>query len=310
MITQPMVKVQVTEPPAVSAKRLETHVRYLSETLYPRSFDHEKNINAAADYIKKELEDAGITVTEQPYEVDGVTYRNLSAHFGPKDGPILIVGAHYDSHGIAGTDFQPDTHTPGADDNASGTAGLIELALLLQKNPPKHPVELVAYTLEEPPFFRTHLMGSAVHARSVKDSGKPIKFMISLEMIGYFSDQANSQQYPAKILHSLYPDTGNFIAIIGRFADKKQTREVKSLLAGATSLPVYSMNAPASLVPGLDFSDHMNYWNENINAVMITDTAFFRNTNYHKAGDTADTLDYQRMAKVVQGVYAVVQNVK
>lgn len=309
LVTQPVIKTQVPKPPSVSAERLEKHVRHLSETLYPRSHDQEANLNAAADYIKKELENAGITVTEQPFEVDGKVYRNLLAHFGPKEGEVIIVGAHYDSHGISGMEVSPETHTPGADDNASGVAGLIELAHLLQKNPPKHPILLVAYTLEEPPHFRTHQMGSAVHARSITEADVPVRFMISLEMIGFFSDQPNSQRYPAKILHALYPDTGNFIAIIGRFADRSQTREIKKILSGAIDLPVYSMNAPTS-VPGLDFSDHMNYWNENINAVMITDTAFFRNSNYHKPEDTAETLDYQRMAEVVQGVYAVLQNIK
>lgn len=208
----------------------------------------------------------------------------------------MIIGAHYDSF----------RHTPGADDNASGVAGLLELARLFKDNPPDRAVELLAYTLEEPPFFNTENMGSAVHAHSAALANKQIKLMISLEMIGYFSDEPDTQRYPVGFLNALYPDTGNFIAVIGRFSDIKQTRRVKALMSGATDLPVYSINAPA-LIEGLDFSDHRNYWSEGFNAVMITDTAFFRNTHYHELTDTADRLDYQRMANVVQGVYAVVQ---
>ena len=161
----------------------------------------------------------------------------------------MVIGAHYDSYG----------DTPGADDNASGVAGLIELAHLLKKNPPKNAVELVAYTLEEPPFFNGENMGSAHHARAFKTTGRPLKLMISLEMIGYFSDEAHSQNYPTGLLKTFYPTKGNFIGIIGRASDSKETRRVKALMSGATDLPVYSMNAPVSLVPGLDFSDHRNF---------------------------------------------------
>ncbi len=295
MVTQPLVQAIPSDPPAVSAKRLEEHVRFLSETVHPRNYDEEKNLNDAADYILAQLKETGAEINEQVFEVEGRHYRNIRAHFGSKQGAVMIVGAHYDSY----------ADTPGADDNASGVAGLLELAQLLKKNPPEHPVELVAYTLEEPPFFSTEYMGSAVHARLVRASERSISVMISLEMIGYFSDEAHSQRYPV-LLGALYPDKGNFIGIIGRFSDRKETRRVKALMAGATDLPVYSINAP-SLIKGIDFSDHRNYWAEGYRAVMITDTAFFRNCHYHEQTDTADRLDYQRMAKVVQGVYAVVQ---
>lgn len=296
VLTQPFVQPVASEPPAVSTAKLEQHVRFFSETVHPRNYLEEKNLNAAADYIQRYFKETGAEVTEQFFDVDGRSYRNISAYFGPQSGPVMVIGAHYDSH----------SDTPGADDNASGVAGLLELAQLLKMNPPNHAVELVAYTLEEPPFFRTNNMGSAVHARALSDSKRSVSVMLSLEMIGYFDDGANSQDYPVGFLKALYPDEGNFIAVIGRFADSSETRRVKALMSGATDLPVYSINAP-SWIQGVDFSDHRNYWAQGINAVMITDTAFFRNIHYHQLSDTAEKLDYPRMAKVVQCVYAVVQ---
>jgi Zn-dependent M28 family amino/carboxypeptidase len=203
----------------------------------------------------------------------------------------------------------PHTHTPGADDNASGVAGLIELAHLLGKQPPPRPVELVAYTLEEPPHFRTEHMGSAWHARSLRAAGREVRLMVSLEMIGCFSDAPGSQRFPVPGLDLLYPDRGNFIALVSRISAKGElgaTRRAKALMAGATDLAVHSINAPP-LLKGIDFSDHLSYWAQGYPALMVTDTAFFRNANYHQAGDTHETLDYARMAKVVQGVFVLAQ---
>ncbi|MFT0214029.1 M28 family peptidase [Pseudomonas sp. F1_0610] len=297
MITQPFVKPIKSMPPVVHTPLLEQHVRFLSETVHPRNYSELDNLNAAADYIAKHFKQLNLTVEEQVFDIDGNAYRNIIASLGPKEGEVLIVGAHYDSF----------HDTPGADDNASGVAGLLELARLLSENPPSYPVQLIAYSLEEPPAFATQAMGSSVHARSLSDSKQKIKLMIALEMIGYFSDEKSSQQFPLKLLSKLYPDQGNFISVIGRLSDSAETRQVKALMLGATDLPVHSLNAPRALNV-IDFSDHRNYWDADIKAVMVTDTAFFRNHNYHQLTDTASTLDYQRMAKVVQGVYAVVQN--
>jgi Zn-dependent M28 family amino/carboxypeptidase len=205
-----------------------------------------------------------------------------------------VIGAHYDSHG----------GTPGADDNASGIAGLLELAHLLGRSAPGRPVELVAYTLEEPPHFRSPHMGSVWHARALKAEGRDVELMLSLEMIGYFSDSPGSQAYPLAAMKLAYPDRGNFIALVGQFGDFGLSRSVKAAMSGATDLPVYSLNAPA-FVQGVDFSDHRSYWAQGYPALMVTDTAFMRNRNYHRVGDTFDKLDYKRMAMVVQSVYAV-----
>jgi hypothetical protein len=165
-------------------------------------------------------------------------------------------------------------------------------------------VELVAYTLEEPPYFRTEFMGSFQHARALAQQNREVRLMLSLEMIGYFRDPPGSQRYPVAALKALYPDRGNFIALVGPYRDFGLMRRVKGLFKGASDLPATSINAP-SLVQGVDFSDHASYWRFKMPALMVTDTAFMRNPNYHLPGDTADTLDYARMAKVVRGVYAV-----
>jgi Zn-dependent M28 family amino/carboxypeptidase len=312
VLTQPFVKVIPSQPPQVDFKRLATHVRHLSVSLYPRSYDQFRNTNLAAQYIFDEFTAAGGTVTVQEVAVQEVKYKNIVARFGPKSGPIMVIGAHYDSHGDANEGarnprgYTPATHTPGADDNASGVAGLLELARLLGRTTQARPIELVAYALEEPPHFRTEHMGSAWHARSLRAANQDVELMLSLEMIGYFSEQPGSQNYPVPAMSHFYSDRGDFIALVGKLSDFGAIRRTKAVMGGATNLPVYSINAPP-LLPGIDFSDHLNYWGEGFPALMITDTAFNRNHNYHMAGDTYEKLDYGRMAKVVQAVYAVTQ---
>jgi Zn-dependent M28 family amino/carboxypeptidase len=186
---------------------------------------------------------------------------------------------------------------PGADDNASGAAGLLEAARLLASHTPDTPVELVAYSTEEPPFFRSPDMGSAIHASSLRESNTQVIAMIGLEMIGYFSEV---QPALFTALRLLYPSTGDFIVVAGRWADRALIREVKKSMRGASALDVRSYCGPTDL--GSDLSDHRNYWGDHSHAVMVTDTAFIRNPNYHSKADTPDTLDYSRMASVVDGV--------
>lgn len=295
-VTQPVRWAAPSEPSKVDPRRLETHVKHLSVDLYPRSYDKADNLSRTADYIAQQFTTAGAKVSAQEVPVEGKTYKNIVGRFGPSSGSLKVIGAHYDSHGI----------TPGADDNASGIAGLIELAHLLGKTTPAGPVELVAYTLEEPPYFRTEHMGSAWHARLLRQADEEVSFMLSLEMIGFFSDEPGSQHYPVPGMSALYSDRGNFIALVGNLSHFGVMRGIKATMAGATDLAVHSINAPA-LLQGIDFSDHLNYWQHGFPAFMVTDTAFMRNNNYHREGDTFETLDYERMAKVVQAVYAVAQ---
>lgn len=294
-LVQPLVRVPRGGPaPAVSPARLEAHVRALS-AVTPRDFQHPGNLDRAAAYVREELERAGGRVSYQEFQVNGATYRNVVADFGPDTRERVVVGAHYDAVG---------PH-PAADDNASGVAGLIELAHLLGRGSLPVRVELVAYALEEPPFFRTPHMGSAVHAASLRRAGAEVKAMLSLEMIGYFSDAPGSQRFPLGLLRFLYPTEGSFIAVVGKVGQGSLVRRVKRAMRGSSPLPVHSLSAPR-WVPGVDFSDHVNYWDAGYAAVMITDTAFYRNPHYHTADDTPDTLDYARMAQVVQGVHAAV----
>jgi Zn-dependent M28 family amino/carboxypeptidase len=286
-------------PPAAQAvdpARLEAHVRALAG-FAPRDERHPENLDRAAAYIRQELQSAGgQQVEDQEFVVSGETYRNVIARFGPETRERIVVGAHYDAAGPY----------PGADDNASGVAGLIEMARLLGKKPPSLRVELVAYSLEEPPHFASSTMGSAVHAASLKKQGVRVRAMIALEMIGYFTDEPDSQQFPAPFLSRLYPSKGNFITVVGKLGQKSLVRRIKKAMARATPLPVESINAPTSLT-GVDFSDHRNYWAAGYEAAMITDTAFLRNPHYHQASDRPETLDYRSMARVVEGVHAAVR---
>ncbi|QKT05069.1 M28 family peptidase [Ectothiorhodospiraceae bacterium 2226] len=277
----------------VDPERLERHVRMLAEEFVPRNYAHPENLDRVAAYIGEQFAAAGAAVSEQVYTADGRTYRNVIARFGPATEERLVVGAHYDTDG----------EQPGADDNASGVAGLLELARLLQGEALPLRVELVGYTLEEMPYAGTPYMGSAVHARALREAGVPVRLMISLEMLGYFRDEPGSQRYPSPLLRLFYPDRGDFIAVVGRFLRDWQVRPVKRAMRGATPLPVYSINAPADL-PGIAWSDHGSFWAEGYDALMITDTAFYRNPHYHTVHDLPHTLDYRRMAYAVQATHA------
>lgn len=305
-LTQPWSgTIVVADLPRADAARLEADVRSLTERFHPRSGDHWQNLDRAADFIQRQLKATGARVEEQRFQVAGHTYRNFIAHFGPDDGqPLMVVGAHYDANGDQPSAVGPARYTPGADDNASGTAGLLELARMLGRQPPKRPVALAAYTLEESPYYDTPDMGSVHHAQALKAARRPVALMLSLEMIGYFSDAPDSQHFPVPGMGAIYPTVGNTIVVAGRPQEGLYTRRVKALMQGATSLAVYSINAPIALA-GIDFSDHRSFWAEGYPALMITDSAFYRNERYHRGDDTADSLDYRRMADVVTAVYAV-----
>lgn len=296
--TQPLLsRPQSRQTVAVDQARLEKDVRELSQQLTPRDQTRPGNLDRVAAYIHDRLAESGGRVTEQPFVIAGNTYRNVICSLGPQSNERIIIGAHYDSY----------HEYPAADDNASGVAGLIELARLLSQTKLSLQVDLVAYTLEEPPYFGTSHMGSVMHAESLRKDGIAVKAMLSLEMIGYFSDAPDSQNFPVSLLRAFYPSQGNFISVVGSIGEGGLVRRVKRAMIASSSLPVYSINAPR-FVPGVDFSDHLSYWKAGYDAVMITDTAFYRNHNYHTPNDTADKLDYRRMAMVVAGVYGAVND--
>jgi len=277
--------------PHADARRLERDVRFLTTTALPRSAANPESLRRTSLWIAQSFRDSGARVTMQPFQARGKVWQNVVAEFGPEDRtqPLLVVGAHFDAFGEA----RP---LPGADDNASGTAALLELARLLGRIHPKTPLMLVAYSNEEPPFFGSEEMGSAIHAASLAREQRRVKGMICLEMIGYYSGR---QMWPTPLFSLLYPSRGDFVAVAGGWNDRALTRLVKRGILGIGRIRVVSFTGPHETS---DASDQRNYWSHGWPAVMVTDTAFLRNPNYHTIRDGAETLDYSRMASVVDGV--------
>lgn len=273
------------------ATMLRKHVEFLTSEVRPRSTRRPDNLARTAEYISAHFRAATARTSLQTFEVDGQTYSNVVAHFGPTKAQRspLVVGAHYDAFGATGD-------LPGADDNASGTAGLIELARLLAGSELERPVVLVAFVNEEPPFFASEHMGSAVHAQSLSDARQSVHGMICLEMIGYFADD---QSWPNALFALLYPRRGDFIGLTGGWTDRHLARTVKRSIAGAGGIRVVSYSGFRETA---DASDHRNYWTRGWNAVMVTDTAYLRNPHYHTRRDVAESLNYTKMARVVDGV--------
>lgn len=271
---------------------LET-VNFLSHDIGSRSYGETANLDRSADYIQRRFSQLGFPAKRQSFRVDGTAYHNIHAEISGIRYPdeILVIGAHYDT--VPGT--------PGADDNASGIAGLLAIAKIMSEHPPCRTVMLAAFTLEEPPFFRTRQMGSYIFAESLYQKKIRVRGMISLEMIGYFTEKKGGQHYPLPLFRWFYPETGDYIAFVGNVQSKAFTEKFKKSFKKYSSLPCESLNT-VSVVPGVDFSDHRSFWKFNYPAFMITDTAFYRNPHYHGPGDTAETLDYDRMALLVIGI--------
>ena len=279
--------------------RLEIDLRFITSTLKSRNFQHPETLNQVADYIFSELSINCDTVYFQNFEVNGTVYKNVIGSIGLDKSDRIVIGAHYD---VAG-------EQEGADDNASGVAGVLELSRLLAKEALKYRIDFVAYALEEPPFFRTENMGSHIHAKSLFEKKVNIIGMICLEMIGYYNDEPNSQSYPIGFLKLFYGNKGNFITVVQKFNNGKFGRQIRNLMKKAGLIKTKSFRAPA-FFPGVDFSDHQNYWKFGYNAVMITNTSFYRNQNYHTRADRFETLDIQRMARVIDEVFLAIIKVR
>ena len=276
--------------------RLAQHVWMLAGKIGERNLWRYQALEASADYIEKRLQESGYTVASQDFVVAGTTVRNLEAELaGPvRPEEIILLGAHYDS--IIGS--------PGANDNATGTAAVLEIARLLAGEKLARTVRFVAFVNEEPPFFQTDAMGSRIYARRARERGEKIVAMLSLETIGYFSDAEGSQRYPFPFMF-FYPSTANFVGFVGNIRARKLVRQSLQSFRQHAPFPSEGVAAPGWIM-GIDWSDHWSFWKEGYPAIMVTDTALFRYTHYHSLTDTPDKIDFARMARVAAGLARVV----
>ncbi len=277
-------------------EQLRSDVERLAGTIGERNLEHAPALDAAAAFIESSLTDVGHEVRRQSFDVDGKTCHNLEVEVAGADRAteIVVVGAHFDTAPGA----------PGADDNASGVAALLALARAFAHQQPIRTLRLVAFTNEEPPHFQMDSMGSFVYARRCRERNENIVAMLSLETVGYFSDASDSQKYPA-IFSVCYPSKGNFIAFVGNVGSRQLVRETIGSFRRHARFPSEGGAVPG-FIDGVGWSDHWAFWHFGYPAVMVTDTAPFRNPHYHTRGDTPGTLDFDRMGRVVDGLRQVV----
>lgn len=280
------------------AERLKTHVSVLAGEIGPRGSASPAAVRRTVAYIRSELQGLGYAARESTYEVDGRTHRNLEAAIpgAPSSPEIVVVGAHYDTYPGA----------PGADDNASGVASVLELARLLAGFEPRRTIRFVFFGTEEPPHFNTEEMGSRVYARRASEAGEEIVAAFSLDPVGYFDDEPGSQRYPPP-LRLFYPDRGDFVAFVGNPASAALLRRSLATFRRTTRFPSEGIVSP-SLVPGVELSDHASFWRHGYPGVLISDTGPFRNPNYHTPDDDLSRVALRRTARVVVGLGEVLRD--
>ena len=275
--------------------QLRNDVVMLAEQIGERNLLQYAALTQAAEYIETELTSAGFLVERQSFQVRGLACHNLETEIVGSTIPdeIVVVGGHYDSV----------PHTPGANDNASGTAAMLALARRFANRKTGRTMRFVAWTNEEPPFFQSPDMGSWVYAKRCRQRNENIVAAISLETIGYFQDKRGTQRYPAP-LNLFYPSEGDFIGVVGNVGSRKLVRRIVQSFRNQRGFPCQGGALPGSVV-GVGWSDHWSFWQEGYPAVMITDTALFRYPYYHLPEDTPDKLNFEKMARVVDGLEAV-----
>jgi hypothetical protein len=290
-------------PPLTSTEKtlqasLKRHIEELAGHIGERNMHRRGTLQAAARHVETQFQAAGLTVAREPYEVDGDSASNLVATLRGNNRPdeIIIVGAHYDS--ILGS--------PGANDNASGVAALLCIARALAAEGGNHrTIRFVAFVNEEPPYFQTSSMGSRVHARQAKSRGEKIVAMLSLETIGYYSEELNSQFFPYH-LGLFYPWAGNFIGFVADRNSRELLFESVAAFRRNARFPSEGLAAPA-WITGVDWSDHWSFWEEGYPALMVTDTAPYRYPHYHTREDTPDKICFDCLARVTGGLIHVVK---
>jgi hypothetical protein len=278
------------------ADELRRDVTKLAGDIGHRDTAHPAALARAADYIEAQFKAAGLQPRRHPYDVDGQTVFNIDAEVKGRGDEVVVVGAHYDS--VRGA--------PGANDNGSGIAAVLALARRTAKDQPRRTLRLAAFVNEEPPYFQTEKMGSLVYARACKARGDKVAAMISVETIGCYSDAKGSQHYPAP-LSMFYPSEGNFIAFVGNSGSGGLVKRIVAKFRRDVPFPSEGAVLPGS-IEGVGWSDHWSFWQCGYPGVMVTDTAHFRYRWYHTMEDTPDKLDYERTARVVEGLEIVVRD--
>jgi len=289
--------------PALDAAQVQSAARLREDVIAiasePHNVAHPAALERAATHLEGRLRALGYPVLSQPFQARGRQVRNIEAVVEPAaaNAETLVVGAHYDSYG----------ESPGANDNGSGAAALLELARLLAdlRGRAAIRVRFVLFVNEEPPFFKTEQMGSLVYARRLSRSGENVTGMLSLETLGYYSDAPGSQHYPFP-LNLRYPDTGNFVAFAGTLSSRGFVRRTVGEFRMVAPFPSEGGAAPGFL-QGIDWSDHWAFGQVGIPAAMVTDTAPFRYPYYHGVADTPDKLDYPRLSRVVHGLALLIR---
>lgn len=279
------------------ANALRADVTHLAVDIGERNLGNEPEaLQRTAAWLETRLTSLGYDVRSQSFQVGDHEVRNLSVERRGVDVPdeLVVVGAHYDS--MLGT--------PGADDNGSGVSVALSLAEFFSKERPRRTIRFVFFTNEEPPFFRGGLMGSDVAAKASRSANENITAMLSLETLGYYRDEERSQHYPW-LFSLFYPTRGDFVAFVGDTASRELVHDVVLTFRGVAKIKSDGVAAP-SILPGIDWSDQGPYWRQGYPGLMVTDTAPFRNPNYHREGDLPDTLDYARLAHVTVGLRTVV----
>ncbi len=273
-------------------EHLRAHIEKLASKIGERNVWRPEALHAAADYIRDTWRQLGYEVHAQGYNAKGVWSENLSIEIrgDKRANEIVLAGAHYDS--VKGS--------AGADDNASGVAALLEIARLLGGKKPERTLQLVAFVNEESPFFYFGEMGSKVYARAARERNDDIRMMISFEMLGCYNDQPGSQKYPP-FMRWFYPNRGNFIGFVSNLKSRYALKEFSQAFAASSDFPFETLASPA-IVPGVSWSDQISFWHQGYQAVMVTDTAFYRNPHYHRATDTPEKINYAKMSCVVNGL--------
>lgn len=280
--------------------RLKKHLEILTQKIGERSVYRPENLRKTEMYIKSFYERMNLTSQSSTYQYQDLEVSNIVSEisFGRTPAKRYILGAHYDS--VAGT--------VGADDNASAIAVQLEVARQLKEQTGRRDLDLsvrfVSFALEEPPVYGTRFMGSRVYARRARKEKEKIDGMICLEMVGYTCHEPGCQDYPFPLKFLGYPETGNFIGIVGNFSSLGFTRALTGAFKKNRNLPVVKLTVPFSgwILPSVRLSDHASFWDQGYKAVMVTDSAFYRNPHYHLLSDTMDKLDYPFMAELVESL--------